>query len=254
MFLESENISINILSSHELKWENRKDLSDTRNFHAISFRILGDAEFIHNQNVSTATNGDIVFVPSYYQYTHNTGKEHLFVIHFLSEDKLPDKIKIFSPENTAYYKRAFEEFHSKWSKKQTGYKYECNSIFYKILMHIERDLEAQESHGRQDKIAEAIDYIHEHFTDLELSVHDLAKLCGMSDTYFRKLFLKHYGVSPHKFINNLKLQYAIELLNSGYYTVSEVAQRCGFDNVYYFSTFIKKETQKTPLQFINKQH
>ena len=35
-------------------------------------------------------------------------------------------------------------------------------------------------------------------------------------------------------------------------TERETAEKCGFENVYYFSLFIKKETGKTPSQFVDK--
>ena len=56
--------------------------------------------------------------------------------------------------------------------------------------------------------------------------------------------------APLQYINTLKLQRAVELLSSKYYTVSEVAAQCGFANPYYFSTFIKRETGRSPSEFI----
>ena len=250
MFLNTNKISVEILSSHELKWKKRDAVSDFRPFHALSFRILGDARFIHKDDICTAKSGDIVFVPNLYQYSLHTGDEYLFVIHFTSNQSLPNKIKTFSPDNPAYYEMRFKEFYSRWKRKQTGYEYECKSIFFRILMHIERDIEYQKFREKPDKLSEAVDYIHEHFTDSELSVHHLANLCGMSDTYFRKLFLSRFAVTPHIFINNLKLQYAMELLKSKYYTVSETAAKCGFENIYYFSSFIKKRTGKSPSELM----
>lgn len=246
MFLDTNSLSIKILSAHELQWNKRDARSDIRPFHALSFRVLGEAEFIHGNDITPAKSGDIVFVPNYFEYRFHTGEEHLFVIHFTSGQSLPDSIKTFSPENPAYYERRFREFYNAWTKKQIGYEFECQSIFFRILMHIERDTEYQKFRDQQDKLSEAVEYIHEHFTDKELSVHFLAGQCGMSDTYFRKLFLQHFGVSPHAFLNNLKLQYALELLKSEYYTISETAEKCGFENIYYFSTFIKKRTGKSP--------
>ena len=97
-------------------------------------------------------------------------------------------------------------------------------------------------------MSDVVDFIHEHFCERDLTVESLAKMCSMSDTYFRKLFKKRFAVTPLKYINQLKVDYAVELLQSGYYTVSEVAEKTGFDNVYYFSLFIKKETGKPPSQ------
>ena len=44
-----------------------------------------------------------------------------------------------------------------------------------------------------------------------------------------------------KYINDLKLKRAKELLNSGFYTVSDVATQAGFFDLSYFSRFFKKK-------------
>lgn len=252
MFFETENININILSTHELNWQAKSEYSDTRPFHALSFRIVGDAKFIHNKDITPATTGDILFVPAYCDYRLDCENEHLIVIHFQTDAKLPNQIRRFTPENPAYFKWKFEEIHSTWTKKQKGYIHESKSYFYKILMHIEREYLRTRFSGNDEKLKEAVDFIHDNFTNNEFSIDELAKLCHMSGTYFRKLFMKKYGVSPLSYINKLKLQLAMELLKSGYYTVSEVSSKCGFRNIYYFSNFIKKETGLSPSKILEK--
>lgn len=252
MFSETDNVNINILSAHELSWDKRNDESDIRPYHAISFRILGNAQFIHENAITNAFTGDIIYVPPYCHYKLECESEHLFVIHFETTNILPSYIISFTPENPSYYKRKFEEFYTAWSKKQPGYTYECKSIFYKILMHIEREKLHASSQGAEDRLNEAVDFIHDHFTTSDFSIEDLASLCNMSGTYFRKLFFKKYQLSPLEYINKLKIQYATELLKSNYYTVSEISEKCGFKNIYYFSSFIKRETGLSPSSIARK--
>ena len=114
-------------------------------------------------------------------------------------------------------------------------------------MHIEREYLHTKYSVTDERLKEAIDFIHDNFTKSDFSIDELAGLCNMSGTYFRKLFMKEYKTSPLSYINKLKLNYALELLKSGYYTVSEVSDKCGFRNIYYFSSFIKKETGVSPL-------
>ena len=242
----SETLNMNILSAHELSWSERNDESDVRPYHAISFRILGNARFIHKKGITKAVTGDIVYVPPYCPYTLECESEHLFVIHFETNEVPGNDIINFTPQNPSYYQSKFEEFYTAWSKKQPGYIYECKSIFYKILMHIEREKLQTSSHGSEDRLNEAADFIHDNFTTSEFSIEQLAKLCDMSGTYFRKLFMKKYQMSPLEYINKLKTQYATELLKSNYYTISEVSEKCGFKNIYYFSSFIKRETGLSP--------
>ncbi|MBR2916007.1 MAG: helix-turn-helix transcriptional regulator, partial [Clostridia bacterium] len=176
------------------------------------------------------------------------------VVHFSSQSALPDKIKHFKPKDAKYFERKFKELYSTWVKKPFGYQFECQSILFKIMTKIERELAEIKISDSNDRILEAVEYMHDHFADKEITVDELASMCAMSDTYFRKLFVKNFSVTPLRYINNLKVAYAKELFESGYYTVSQIAQKCGFDSIYYFSAFIKRETGKSPSYFMQKDN
>ena len=250
MFFETNDFSISSISAFKFSWGAKVAVSSVRPYHALSFRIKGNAKFIHDEEIVSVKTGDIVFVPSFYNYTLDSGDEEVCVIHFECNTELPRKIKKFTPEATSYYEKRFNELYNVWSKKQLGFEYECKSIFYRIITHIERELANNKENLVNSKILRTIDYIHENFTDPALTVGKLAKDCNMSETYYRKLFSKACGSTPLEYINNLRLKYAIELLNSNYYTVSEVSEKCGFSTPYYFSAFIKKETGNPPSKFL----
>ena len=250
MFFETSDFSVNSISAFKFEWGAKVAVSSVRPYHALSFRIKGDAKFIHSEDIVSVKTGDIVFVPAFYNYTLDSGDEEVCVIHFECEGKLPQKIKKFTPEATSYYEKRFNELYNVWSKKQLGFEHECKSIFYRIAMHIEKDLANSKADLTNNKILRSIDYIHENFTDHSLTVEKLANDSNMSETYYRKIFFKICNSSPLEYINNLRIKYAIELLGSSYYTVSEVSEKCGFSTPYYFSTFIKKQTGYPPSKFL----
>lgn len=247
MFFEKEDLSANILSVLRLEWESRNDKSDHRPFHALSFRLRGNAE-MHTADGRTVNfeTGDMAFVPANLTYTQIAGNERLLVIHFTCDGEMPFEVQKFTPKNPEYFERKFTDMYNAWSKKQPGYAHECKSIFYKILLEIERQWNQHRLTTANDKLAEAVEYIHEHFTDRDLTVEAMARHCGMSDTYFRKLFLANFSVTPLKYINQLRMTYARELLQSNYYTVEEISEKCGFNNINYFSLFVKKQTGYPP--------
>lgn len=57
--------------------------------------------------------------------------------------------------------------------------------------------------------------------------------------------------SPTDFIKSIRLDHAVELLQSGKYSVTEVSELCGFSSVGYFSTVFKKHFGKSPTELTN---
>lgn len=249
MFFESADFDFKILCVLKDNRPYCLGNSGNRPFYALSFRIEGDAVFESKGISIKAQSGDLMLCPKNCAYNIDGGKENLIIVHFDTNAKLPESLKKLSVSNPEIFERDFSRLYSAWSSKRIGFEHECKYILYKIFMNMER--ETAEISNNTDQISHAIDYIHEQFYDRDISISHLAKLCSMSDTYFRRLFKDRFGVTPLKYINNLRTSRAIELLQSGYYTVTETAEKCGFENVYYFSLFIKKETGKTPSQICN---
>lgn len=60
------------------------------------------------------------------------------------------------------------------------------------------------------------------------------------------------NVSPLKYLNDLKINYAIGLLKTGYYTIEEIADLSGFNDPKYFSTLYKKRFGVPPSEKLRK--
>ena len=249
MFFEQSAFSAHLLTVLDLEWESQNRSSGTRPYHALSCRTNGSSSFITDDGTVEVKKGEVTFVPAGLVYTHKSGHEQLMVIHFTADRPLPHRILTHKPQDTAYFERKFRELYDAWSKKQPGFSHECKSIFYKIVLELERDFAKHEQGLANDRLHTAVEYIHEHFTDCDLTVAYLAQLCAMSDTYFRRLFVARFQKTPLRYINEMRFKRARELLRAEYYTVEEVAELCGFHNIHYFSLFIKKETGLPPTAY-----
>ena len=119
MFFNTTDFSFKITAAVSLHFDSHKKKSDYRPYHALSYRVSGNAEFIHENATFVAKAGSIAFVPAFYEYTLNTSDTDLIVIHFLSNDDLFDKIKIFITENPQYYERKFKELLDALKKYDT---------------------------------------------------------------------------------------------------------------------------------------
>ena len=57
-------------------------------------------------------------------------------------------------------------------------------------------------------------------------------------------------MSPRQYVTKMKIDYAKELLMINRYNISEIAELCGFENVYYFSNVFKKQVGISPIAYI----
>lgn len=244
MYFSDKAIKGEILSVLELSWKQQDLHSGLKPYHALSFRIKGGSKMISDDDTVRAATGDMLLVPAHYPYRQISEKEELIVVHFLSDTPLPRRIVKFTPQDPAYYETKFRDLLSAWSRRASGYQYECQSIFARILFKAEQ--QANNAYTAHDPLCEIMEYISEHFTDRDMSLETLARRHGMSGAYLRRQFSERYGIPPMRYIQKSRLRLAKALLQTNYYSIEQVAEKCGFSNVYYFSSFIKKETGLPP--------
>ena len=247
MFPDSKTEYYRILSVLELEWDERRERAERRDFHALSFRIKGNAVFEHGKKKDTVGTGDIAFVPKGFDYTLDAKScEHLYVVHFEMLPEKAEEFSFFALSDTAYFEELFKKLHRVWQRKESGYRLSATSIFYKILEEMTKDLAERASVTNKDRLTATVEYIHRHYSDPNITVTHLAEIYGSSTTYFRRVFKDAYNTTPLKYINRLRLKRAEELLRSGYYSVTDAAFESGFSDPKYFSRFIKKEKGKAP--------
>lgn len=144
----------------------------------------------------------------------------------------------------------FKRLFSTWVSKKDGYYYEAMSMLYRIFAELQRAEYAPKRY--EYKLAPALDIIHNDFLRSELPIDTLAAACGMGVSNFQKLFGKTYGVAPKRYIIQLKIEQACEMLRLESYTVTKIAEMCNFSDVYFFSRQFKEYMGITPTQFVKK--
>ena len=245
MFLD-ESKRIKVISGHELSWKNNKGYAKARPFHALSFRICGGAEFEHDGKIHRVSFGDVVYVPEGYDYTITHKEDYLYVVHFEMEDGQFEDYFSITPADKNIMKNLFRKMYEIWSEKRTGYEFATTSVFYTILEQLKKELSQDKSTPSFAKMSEIMEYINTNYQDSSLTVAKLAELYGTSETFFRREFKRFFDETPLRYINNIRLKYAEELLHTGYYSIRDVAYKVGFTDPKYFSRFVKKERNIPP--------
>ena len=107
----------------------------------------------------------------------------------------------------------------------------------------------EESSQREDAmIKKGIDYINQHF-DQPLTLSDVASHCGMSYSWFSRLFKK---VSRHNFkeyLTLVRLNKARTLLRDTCTPITEISHSCGFQEHKYLIAAFNKYCDLTPTEY-----
>jgi len=111
------------------------------------------------------------------------------------------------------------------------------SIFYGILDELIR---ARNYPGEEGKLAFAMEYLQKNYQDNLLSIEKVAEEASLSGSYFRKIFKKVYGQSPRRYLMNMRIQKAKEMISSSSdLVVGDVAKTMGFSSTFSFCRAFK---------------
>ncbi len=251
MFFSQADLAIEIVGVYKDEREPYQRKSFERSHSSLGIRLYGNAEFTSDKKSYVADDDSLIYIPSKVKYSQRSDGESIISVWFINYGEDSGEIEVFSPENINSVKEAFVEIYTAWTEKKCGYKNLCTSILYKLFYDFSKDLSDSScsENALYRKILPGVSYIHENFRTHEISVAYLAKISYLSATYFRKIFNKIYGVSPNRYIRNLRLEWALSLLDSGELSVAEVADKSGFSDPKYFSREFKKRYSRPPGAF-----
>jgi AraC family transcriptional activator of mar-sox-rob regulon len=118
-----------------------------------------------------------------------------------------------------------------------------------LLLHARSFTPPEGAMNRNEaKIAACCRLIHARPRDA-FRLDDLARDSGICRTLFCRLFKQQTGLSLSKYILNVRVHTAMELLAGSDLPITRVAQECGFTNLSHFHREFKKLTQMTPRHY-----
>ena len=245
----TEDISVNLLDVLLFSSGKTRNHTHARSFWALSFRLNSDNCYIYNGKKLATKTGDIAVVPAGLTYDRITESSDAIVFHFDMFGFVSEDIEVFSPENPEKYRALFDRALYIWKEKAPGFKYLATAVFYEIMAQLETD-GAFASEIKDRRIADAVDFMKRNFSDSSLSIEKLAKDACMCDTLFRRKFREFCGVGPKKYLEGLRMEYAVHLLKTGYFSHEQIAEKSGYSNVKYFRTAFKEYSGKSISEYL----
>ncbi len=223
------------------------------NTNELIFNLSGDSTVRFNGKVFRCSENTVRFLPEgeNREYVVERLKKGECIDIFFSTDRpVAPEAFVTAPQNSTALAGLFRKCFSLWVAKEEGYYHACLSLLYRILAELQKASYAPES--RFHVLAPALDYIDEHFLSEKISTGLLAEKCGISESGLKKLFLKKFGVPPIRYMIQLKLRYACDLLRTEGYSVTRTAELCGYNTAAFFSRQFKEYLGISPQTFAEK--
>ncbi|MCF2947086.1 AraC family transcriptional regulator [Paraglaciecola aquimarina] len=101
---------------------------------------------------------------------------------------------------------------------------------------------------RHQTLLPALTMINENVVNTP-DVKDMAEAANISPEHFSRKFKAAFNISPKRYILHKRIALAKQKLLLANANIDQVAEQCGFCDIYYFSRVFKQEVGKTPSAF-----
>ena len=132
-------------------------------------------------------------------------------------------------------------------------KHVANNKLYEALSTVATYREADKPVYKKH-VVEALKYVAEKFSDVNLGIRDVAEYLGVSESYLMHLFKDNLNKTFNTCLTEYRLLVAKRMLLSGKWRVNEIAEKVGYYDVKYFSQVFKKIEGVTPSEYIKREH
>lgn len=239
--------------------------SKGRGISGLVYCFSGFAEYKFENNTVCIKQGDILFISENSKYTISTNSKTPFN-HITVNFKIPQEElnRLFKKEfskiaeslvisNIPDIETKLCELLQVWNLRATGYKIKAKALLYNILFRYFSQFSESEVGGKDyKKLMNAKRILDENYCE-NISVDYLSRICGYSETHFRRIFKSTFGCSPTEYRIKKRLKTAKELLFANELKIAEIAEETGFKDANYFSRIFKEYVGVTPSDYIKKK-
>ena len=120
--------------------------------------------------------------------------------------------------------------------------------FFYILLNRCREDKTSRTTKSLDKIKLIMKYVENHYME-KITIADIAKVAGCSESHFMRYFKETMGTSFIDYLREYRLTMAVRLLLASDASILSIAEEVGFDNLSYFNRAFKKKYGVTPREY-----
>ena len=210
----------------------------------------GEGRFCFESVVLPYREGDLIVIPPFISH-RNVSEQGFTNIHM---NMLDPALQLKTPllirdDGNHFIRDAFQAAFYHYSSEPGGRDL-LLPLYANLIIGL---IQADQSIPRHSPVVEAIiGSIILNYPDESFALDDYLRTLPFNTDYLRKLFKQEIGVTPHRFLSDIRLQTAAEnLVQDGGegVSISEVARNCGFRDALYFSRMFRKKFDLSPSEY-----
>ncbi len=204
--------------------------------------IIGGKEYRISKN-------DISIIPP--EVVHGGHSDMAYTDMYIQcEDLDFNDIRILHDFDNAVYP-LMKLLHKVYTEKGNSYKIIADNILTTIVSYLHKYADAEPKYSFVNDLK---NQIYEHFSDCEFNILEYARTTGYNIDYLRRCFKKETGKTPLAYLTDMRLNHAKGLLKQEtFLSVVDVAEKCGFNDSFYFSKIFKQHFNVSPLNYRMQQ-
>lgn len=248
--------------------------------HRLFYMYDGSAEIQTDKKVHTLAKGDVLIIPSgnkyrllppknkavyialNFDYTQSNSKRQK-PIPPVEADTFNSKLILEKPGdfnipvfNEVTYIRGMKKFSSslthierEYSQKLLYFEDIISNILAELLLECARVQLGQKYKGSREIASVVIGYINENISR-PLSNKEIGEALMLHPNYISKLIKITTGLPLHQYLLRARIDRSIELLTEKKLTLSEIAEQCGFCDIYHYSKSFKRIIGIPPSEYL----
>ena len=249
-------IGMHHITSHDYHWDNRVRKNS---YVLLQYTISGKGSFQTPDHTYPQQTGDLflVQVPGDSQYSLPDDSEYWDVLYLeFSSECLPLLYHIHLSCGPAFHLEAsstlpeqMKQLYADAISNQLASVFDNSKAAYAFLLDL-ADYALENPALSSPRVTLAKNYLDSNYYNTDLNLDEVADAVGLSKYHLCREFNHLYGISPGKYLANLRLQKSCALLlQSHQHTIAEIASMVGFSNDNYFCKVFRKAFGTTPTQY-----
>lgn len=249
-------IGMHHITSHDYHWDNRVRKNS---YVLLQYTISGKGSFQTPDHTYPQQAGDLflVQVPGDSQYSLPDDSECWDVLYLeFSSECLPLLYHIHLSCGPAFHLEAsstlpeqMKQLYADAISNQLASVFDNSKAAYAFLLDL-ADYALEHPALSSPRVTLAKNYLDSNYYNTDLNLDEVADAIGLSKYHLCREFNHLYGISPGKYLANLRLQKSCALLlQNRQHTIAEIASMVGFSNDNYFCKVFRKAFGTTPTQY-----